>query len=242
MVILRPSSIMATTSEPFPGWVENFFAVGHLHFPMGMGFMDCMVMREKATQIWVPCDTAANAILVTAMVAATTPEPTCLIYHCSTSGKVRFDVHSYLQDAADYMKFHPYDAAIDDYVALNTANSFDEWKRYRFYKWDLKARLLYVASKLPWLGYLGDKSAQLSKMADKMQNVEENYAYYCQNDWFLDDTEYLKVCDSLNETDRAEFAIDMRPINFDKEGRKYHHGLARYYLMEDIPTLHSGVS
>lgn len=58
--------------------------------------------------------------------------------------------------------------------------------------------------------------------------------------WRFDDKEYLKVCDSLNENDADEFLMDMRKVDLILEGKNYPHGLAKYYMLDDIPALNSG--
>ena len=49
------------------------------------------------------------------------------------------------------------------------------------------------------------------------------------------------MCDSLNEHDKVEFMMDIRKVDFGQEGHKYQHGLAKYWLFEDIPSLTSGL-
>lgn len=74
-----------------------------------------------------------------------------------------------------------------------------------------------------------------------MIKIEEGYDYFRMRNWIYDDKEYIAVCDSLNEHDKEEFYMDLRKIDIHKEGRNYQHGLAKYFLHEDIPAIDSGL-
>jgi len=65
------------------------------------------------------------------------------------------------------------------------------------------------------------------------------YEYFFSHFWKFDDRQYCRMCDSLNKHDAEEFLIDMRKIELVGEGKHYVHGLAKYYLLEDIPVINS---
>jgi hypothetical protein len=119
----------------------------------------------------------------------------------------------------------------------------EAWKWYRWRKYDLPAQAMSIASKVPFLGSkkLQTQAALITKVANNMQKIEEGYTYFRERHWIYDDKEYCKVCDSLNEHDKEEFFIDLRKIDMQKEGKNYQHGLAKYYLHEDIPAIDSGL-
>ena len=73
-----------------------------------------------------------------------------------------------------------------------------------------------------------------------MESVVKSYERFFMISWRMDDKEYLKLCDSLNKSDAEEFLIDLRKVNQVMDGRRYQHGLAKYYMLEDIPALNSG--
>lgn len=97
-----------------------------------------------------------------------------------------------------------------------------------------------MASKIPGLRHYSKLKNMLTKGADTLQKIEEGYSHFKQNEWIYDDKEYLKLCDSLNRVDAKEFMIDMRKIDFTKEGAKWLNGIARFLQHEDIPCFYSG--
>lgn len=114
------------------------------------------------------------------------------------------EFHGYLQDAADYLKFNPYEAAITENVGFNTVPNMEAWKWYRWRKYDFPAQALQAASKVPFIGghKLATQAALIQKVANNMQKIEEGYTYFKFRHWIYDDKEYIQLCDSLNEHDK----------------------------------------
>ena len=111
------------------------------------------------------------------------------------------------------------------------------------YKYDLPALALKIASRVPFIGSkkLAKTSEQISKLGSTMQTIAFNYEHFYLNDWKFDDTQYLKLCDSLNKADSEEFYIDLRKVNLVEEGGPYLHGVRKFMLLEDVPLLNSGL-
>lgn len=76
LTIVRPSSVLACHSQPFPGWVDSVGTAGSIHLPMGLGLTNTFIMDKKPFwQTVVPVDLFANAVLVTSMLTAKLPKP-----------------------------------------------------------------------------------------------------------------------------------------------------------------------
>jgi len=120
---------------------------------MGMGMSDTFMMQPKPFDgALVPCDIVSNAILVSAYAAAKTPEPKFSLYHCSACGAATAEVYAIIEDALEYLKYNPFDAAITEKVSFNTVRTFEDWKKYRRYKYDLPEKVLQLTSKIPYVG------------------------------------------------------------------------------------------
>ena len=81
----------------------------------------------------------------------------------------------------------------------------------------------------------------ITMLADRMESISLSYWFFFKQSWLFDHEKYYKVCDSLNAFDKEEFFMDMRKIDLSEGGVNYAHGLAKYYLLEDIPALDSGL-
>jgi hypothetical protein len=212
---------------------------------MGHGMSTTFLFHKEPCDIpQIPCDLVTNSILVIGMITARLPEPQFNIFHCSSNGPAAFmDTYEFIRKSLEYLKYNPFDSAISENIGCRTVQTVEDWRRYRFYKYDIAAKAMQLASKLPFSGSkkLHQQSKMITMLADRMENVSLSYWYFFKQTWIFDHEQYYKVCDSLNEFDREEFFMDMRKIDLTEGGKNYSHGLAKYYLLEDIPALDSGL-
>jgi len=99
--------------------------------------------------------------------------------------------------------------------------------------------LLKLMSKIPYFGNkkMAQQAQLVNKLANNMEAVAGAYQHFFLNTWKFDDKEYLKVCNSLNATDAEEFLMDLRKVDLIREGKIYPHGLAKYFMLDDIPAI-----
>lgn len=148
------------------------------------------------------------------------------------------EAHAYIEDCAEYLKYNPYDAAIREHVGWSDVPTMEEWLKYKRRKYDLPAKAMLLASKIPFVGSksLAKQATDIADLASKLENIEKATEWgKTKVNYVFDDLEYCRVCDSLNNFDKKEFIMDLRPIDWPLEGRKYQNAIARYYLKEDIP-------
>ena len=69
--------------------------------------------------------------------------------------------------------------------------TLEEWLKSRYYKFDLPAKALNIASKVPGLRHYQKLSNMLTSGADKLQKIEEGYSHFKQQFWIFDDKVYL---------------------------------------------------
>jgi len=93
-------------------------------------------------QTVVPCDIVVNAILVVSMVVSNHPEPSLKIYHCSTAKSALCDFYAYGDDAADYLKYNPYDSALSEDIGFKAADGMEAWLRYKRLKYDIPSKAM----------------------------------------------------------------------------------------------------
>jgi hypothetical protein len=59
--------------------------------------------------------------------------------------------------------------------------------------------------------------------------------------WLYDSSKLLEVINLMTYEDKELFFCDVRRINWNEEGRNLIHGIQRYYIKEDVPSLDSGL-
>jgi len=83
--IVRPSIVIGTYEEPFPGWAENLAAGGGITLTAGIGILRNIKSDPNIKIDTVPCDYVANFIIAISAYASITPSPQLSVYHASSS-------------------------------------------------------------------------------------------------------------------------------------------------------------
>ncbi|KAF8084927.1 hypothetical protein N665_0693s0018 [Sinapis alba] len=66
IVIIRPTIITSTFSDPFPGWIEGIKTIDSVIVLFGKGLLKCFLVDHMAVCDLIPVDMVANAMIVTA--------------------------------------------------------------------------------------------------------------------------------------------------------------------------------
>ncbi|KAL0887348.1 hypothetical protein Bca101_011331 [Brassica carinata] len=66
IVIIRPTMITSTFSDPFPGWIEGVKTLDTMILSYGKGMLTCFLIDQKAACDIIPVDMVANAMIATA--------------------------------------------------------------------------------------------------------------------------------------------------------------------------------
>ncbi|CAN4108086.1 unnamed protein product [Withania somnifera] len=122
LIILRPTIILSTYKEPFPGWIEGLRTIDTFIVGYGKGKQKVgMAGRETIADV-IPADMVVNSVIV-AMVAHHNPSSNTVVYHISSSRRKTVKVKKFhLLDSMDslhkYMAIH----YIPSLKILNWAN------------------------------------------------------------------------------------------------------------------------
>ncbi|CAH2072171.1 unnamed protein product [Thlaspi arvense] len=66
IVVIRPTIITSTFSDPFPGWIEGFKTIDSVIILYGKGMLKCFLNDPKTICDMIPVDMVANAMIATA--------------------------------------------------------------------------------------------------------------------------------------------------------------------------------
>lgn len=83
--IVRPSIVIGTYEEPFPGWAENLAAGGGITLTTGIGILRNVKSDPNIKIDCVPCDYVANFIIAISAVASILPNQRLSVYHSTSS-------------------------------------------------------------------------------------------------------------------------------------------------------------
>ncbi|KAG8194839.1 hypothetical protein JTE90_017275 [Oedothorax gibbosus] len=66
IIIVRPSIVTASMSEPFPGWIDNYNGPSGFIALSSKGILKTLLVKDKVNADWVPVDVVANTLIVAA--------------------------------------------------------------------------------------------------------------------------------------------------------------------------------
>ncbi|KFK23136.1 hypothetical protein AALP_AAs65178U000500 [Arabis alpina] len=84
IVIIRPTIITSTFSDPFPGWIEGLKTVDSVIASYGKGMLKCFLLQHKTVCDIIPVDMVANA-MIAAAAEHCGDSGSHIVYHVGTS-------------------------------------------------------------------------------------------------------------------------------------------------------------
>ncbi|MED6195941.1 hypothetical protein PIB30_042554 [Stylosanthes scabra] len=107
LCIIRPTMIISTYKEPFPGWIESAKILDALTVAYGKGKLRFFLANPKGVINLIPADMVVNAMAV-AMVAHSNQNNNDIIYHVGSSVSNPIKYHCLPNYAFRYFKENPW--------------------------------------------------------------------------------------------------------------------------------------
>lgn len=85
LVLFRPSIVISTMKEPFPGWIDNFNGPVGLLIGSGLGIMRTMYCNPDNIADFTPVDVCIKAMIIGAWKRAYEPKGSLPVYNCCLS-------------------------------------------------------------------------------------------------------------------------------------------------------------
>ncbi|KAJ0986870.1 hypothetical protein J5N97_005226 [Dioscorea zingiberensis] len=119
VVIHRPTIILSTYKEPFPGWIEGVRTIDQSIISYGKGELVCFPARLNAVVDVIPGDLVVNAMLAS-MISTNYSDNlnSILIYHVGSSAKNIMRFHVIPDTSHKYFSMNPYSKKDGELVAV----------------------------------------------------------------------------------------------------------------------------
>lgn len=85
LVLFRPSIVISSMKEPFPGWIDNFNGPVGLLVGSGIGIMRTLYCNPNNIADFTPVDVCIKAMIIAAWKRAYEPKGSLPVYNCCTS-------------------------------------------------------------------------------------------------------------------------------------------------------------
>ncbi|XP_028787436.1 fatty acyl-CoA reductase 2-like [Neltuma alba] len=220
MVILRPTVIESSYSEPFPGWIQGYRVLDPLIFNYGKGHLPGFLGDPNAVIDVIPVDMVANATMaaIAKHGAATTPDLS--IYHIGSSVANPISFGAVFDYARRHFKSFPLAQSSNGNQSLiqkmNFLNSLDDFSSYISMEMARQTGFLQATNLEPNLQKKSTKKAQLLIHLAKLY---EPYMFY--KAWF-DCGNTQRLYGEMSAEEMKDFGFDVKSIDWEQYISKIH--------------------
>ncbi|XP_022646776.1 putative fatty acyl-CoA reductase CG5065 isoform X2 [Varroa destructor] len=233
--IVRPSVVVATAKEPFPGWIDNINGPTGFFLALGTGSLTAVYANSNTKVDLIPADLVVNCIIVAAFKRATTKTDrrnrsvpiihSCLGRVMSLSGQ-EMQLCSYRIVAT-----HPLIYCIRFPHTVVCSNL-----------WEFRLRML-LFHRLPMeiadflLCRVAGKQLPLRKLYARMTAGLDALSFFFHQDWDFMTSSAMEMQESLGDTDRYLFPIVASDdFKWDYFLKVYLFSIKYFILHEDLTT------
>ncbi|XP_061342400.1 alcohol-forming fatty acyl-CoA reductase-like [Gastrolobium bilobum] len=219
LIITRPTMVISTHSEPFPGWIEGVRTLDVVFVKYGKGTLRSFLGHPKTILDAIPADMVINSMII-ALVAHSKRHSKTLIYHIGSSLRNPFRISDLEDIAHQYFTKNP---LVDKYGKPVTVpkkimwiSSMSYFNRYIKIRYVLPLMGLNVVNKVFWNCY-GDVYNESQRKIKTLMNIARFYKPYLLLEVIFDDknAEKLRMATKpVADETHGTFNFEPRSINW----------------------------
>ncbi|CAH2211078.1 fatty acyl-CoA reductase 1-like [Pararge aegeria] len=234
VVITRPSVVVASISEPVPGWMGNFNGPIGLIIASSKGILHTVYGDPKITADYIPVDVAIKSFVVASWIRGTKKlEKTddVPIYNtCNGSMGFRVTNEEIFLLGHDTIASYPLDNMIWSVGGTITSNKSIHY---------IKILLLHVlpALFLDTLLWIFGKKTMVLKIQRRIYSANVALQLFLTKEWTFSNKNYLSLRSKIKEVDKQHFFYIMENIDIREYFKDAIIGARRYLLHEKDENL-----
>ncbi|CAH0712827.1 unnamed protein product, partial [Brenthis ino] len=233
IIIMRPSIVISSVSEPVAGWVENLNGPVGMLIASGKGILRTLYTDPDLVSDYIPVDVAIKAFIAGAWIRGTKKfEPTddIEVYNCSTSHIKTMTMGEVVEFGRNIVKEIPIEGMLWSAGGCLTTSRL-EFNLRVFFLHLLPALLVDM---LLWIS--GNKP-MLVKLQRRIYSANLALHYYVTQQWTFTNTNILELRKKIKALDRNSFYYEMEKINQEDYFRNACIGGKKYILKEKMENL-----
>ncbi|XP_054280185.1 fatty acyl-CoA reductase wat-like isoform X2 [Macrosteles quadrilineatus] len=242
VVVFRPAIVVATNSEPIPGWIDNLYGATGVVVGCGTGVLRTLQCDSEVCAHIVPVDMTCAAIIATAWkIANKTDEDT---NHNVIKSEVKEPpVYNYVSSVEkpitwrDFMSLsyqHGLEVPPSQtmwYICLTLHTSWFMHKLFVVLFHFLPAFIIDL------IAMLFGKRTNLVNIYKKINKFSDVIAYFGTRSWDFKNKNVQALWRSLDHRDQELFFFDMSQLDWDQYFYSYTRGVRKYLLKDDLSTV-----
>ncbi len=233
-VIVRPSIIESSLSDPEPGWLDGLKVADPLIAHYGKGRLPDFPARPDVVLDVIPVDIIVSAIV--GLLPTIAQEPNVKIYHVATGSENPMRVGDMVRLVYEYFLKNPMRDRHGNPIVVKPWKfpSLAQFQRHLKYRYQLPLKsLIWMVDHVPF-GDFSKQKRRLSLIDATLENamsLSDIYTSYVQLDCEFQIDHMQQLHQAMNEEDRKIFNCDVSRINWPEYIQHIHiPGLKRHVL------------
>ncbi|KAF2616068.1 hypothetical protein F2Q70_00011582 [Brassica cretica] len=220
LVIIRPTMITSTLSEPFPGWIEGLRTVDSVIVAYGKGVLKCFLVDVNSVCDMIPVDMVANA-MITATATHAGGSGVHMVYHVGSSHQNPVTFGEIHEISVRYFTKSPLRSRNGSLIAVSKVRLISTMALFSLYmtlRFKLPLQLLKLIDIVyPWRS--GDKYGDKNHKINMVMRLVELYEPYVLFKGIFDDRNTKSLCANQKEDETktskgSMFDFDPKGINW----------------------------
>ncbi|XP_050358540.1 fatty acyl-CoA reductase 1-like [Nymphalis io] len=234
IVIIRPSIVISSHEDPFPGWIDNFNGPSGLIVGCGKGILRTIYSSPDMILDYVPVDITIRACIVASWIRGTkmlTHTDDIPIYNSCAGTLKNITIQEMLDIGNEIIEFIPLDNVMWTSNVIITKSLF----MYNIYVLILH---LLPAIFFDLLLRIFGKKPMLLKIQRHIYVSNLAIRYFITQQWTFTNTNLINLRSKVKEVDREQFYYEMENIDIFEFFKNSIAGGRKYLLKEkdeDIP-------
>ncbi|KAL4660310.1 fatty acyl-CoA reductase 1-like, partial [Arapaima gigas] len=230
IAIVRPSIVVASWQEPFPGWIDNLNGPSGILVAAGKGLLRTMRADNHAVADIIPVDVVINLTITAGWYTAMNRPTSALVYNCTTGGlnpvcwgEIEYHVMATFERAPLEKVFRRPNA---HFTSSHLANQY--W--------------ILVSHKIPGVMYdlylrLSGQKPQIMRIFNKLHKAAGLLEYFSNQEWEWSSDNADMLMNQLSAEDQQIFKFNVRQLNWPEYLENYCIGTKKYVLNEDLADI-----
>jgi fatty acyl-CoA reductase len=230
VAIARPSIVLASYSEPYPGWIEGINGPTGLMLAIGKGVFRSLYCDTSAMIEAIPVDMAANAMIAMAWKTAKSKDDNMLIVNLSTADINSRSWGEMFEEYVGLIHEYPFNFSLwrPGGIATNNYLIYTIWAILFQY---IPAVLIDV------LLMLFKKKTFMINIQKRIYTTARTLRPFITKQWKFKTDNFINLYRELDKEDRDIFYFDVKVINWRPYAKDYLLGIKQYILKEKLEQL-----
>ncbi|XP_050539331.1 fatty acyl-CoA reductase wat-like [Daktulosphaira vitifoliae] len=231
--VFRPAIVIATASEPLPGWIDNLYGPTGIVTGVMTGIIKTLPCEMDFRTDLVPADLTVNAL-----IAAAYDTNVRFTAEQKPTDKFETEIYNFVSSADNPLTWEMFADTLMTHIAERPTVKAMWYPTLITHSSVILHKLtVLVLHFLPafLLDLVFIATGKKLRMVDQYKKIEkftDILVYFSTKEWNFNNMNVKKLLGRLSETDKALYPFDLKQLKWNDYLHTYHEGILKFLLNE----------